>query len=70
MRNPVFASPRITPAADRFDVASARESGDSLHAVTDSLGDAIMESVERHPYTMLAVAAGIGFVFGAIWRPL
>jgi ElaB/YqjD/DUF883 family membrane-anchored ribosome-binding protein len=29
-----------------------------------------MESVEQHPYTMLAVAAGIGFVFGAIWRPL
>jgi ElaB/YqjD/DUF883 family membrane-anchored ribosome-binding protein len=29
-----------------------------------------MESIERRPYTLLAVAAGIGFVVGAIWRPL
>ena len=70
MSNPVFASPRIRPTADRFDAASARESGDSLHAVTDSFGDAIMESIEQRPYTMLAIAAGIGFVLGAIWRPL
>ena len=70
MSNPVFASPRITPAADRFDAARAGESGDSLHAMTDSFGDAIIESIEQRPYTMLAVAAGIGFVIGAIWRPL
>ena len=70
MSNPVFASPRIKPAADRFDAASAKQSGDSLLAVTDSFGDAIMESIERRPYTLLAVAAGIGFVLGAIWRPL
>ena len=69
MSNPVFASPRIKPAADRFD-AGARESGNSLHAMTDSFGDAIIESIEQRPYTMLAVAAGIGFVLGAIWRPL
>ncbi len=70
MSNPVFASPRIKPAADRFDAASAKDSVESLHAVADSFGDAIMDSIKQRPYTTLAVAAGIGFVFGAIWRPL
>ena len=70
MSNPVFASPRIKPAADRFDAASAKESVENIQAVADSVGDAIMDSIKQRPYATLAAAAGIGFVLGAIWRPL
>ena len=70
MSNPVFASPRIKPATDRFDAAVAKDSVESLHAVADNVGDAIMDSIKQRPYATLAVAAGIGFVLGAIWRPL
>jgi ElaB/YqjD/DUF883 family membrane-anchored ribosome-binding protein len=69
MSNPVFASPRLKPATDRLDPAIAQDSVESLHAVADSVGDAIMDSIKQRPYATLAVAAGIGFVVGALWRP-
>jgi ElaB/YqjD/DUF883 family membrane-anchored ribosome-binding protein len=44
---------------------------DAVHAVRevgDTAVDAIDESLKRQPYTSLAIAAGIGFLFGATWR--
>jgi ElaB/YqjD/DUF883 family membrane-anchored ribosome-binding protein len=44
---------------------------DAVHAVRevgDTVADAIDESLKRRPYTSLAIAAGIGFLFGATWR--
>ena len=37
-------------------------------AVDDGMIDAIDESLKTRPYTTLAVALGIGFLFGAMWR--
>jgi ElaB/YqjD/DUF883 family membrane-anchored ribosome-binding protein len=34
----------------------------------DRMADAIDESLRTRPYTTLAVALGIGFLFGAMWR--
>lgn len=36
--------------------------------VGDNVVDAIDESLRKRPYTTLALAAGIGFLFGATWR--
>jgi len=44
---------------------------DAMHAVRevgDTMVDAIDESLRKRPYTTLAIAVGIGFLFGATWR--
>jgi|SRR5262245_34314324 len=39
-----------------------------MREVGDNMVDAIDESLKRRPYTTLAIAAAIGFLFGATWR--
>lgn len=40
----------------------------AVREVGDNVVDAIDESLKRRPYTTLALAVGIGFLFGATWR--
>jgi ElaB/YqjD/DUF883 family membrane-anchored ribosome-binding protein len=40
----------------------------AVREVGDNMVDAIDESLKRRPYTTLAIAATIGFLFGATWR--
>ena len=40
----------------------------AVREVGDTFGNAIDESLKRRPYTTLALAVGIGFLFGATWR--
>jgi ElaB/YqjD/DUF883 family membrane-anchored ribosome-binding protein len=40
----------------------------AVREVGDNMVDAIDESLKRRPYTTLALAAAIGFLFGATWR--
>jgi ElaB/YqjD/DUF883 family membrane-anchored ribosome-binding protein len=40
----------------------------AVREVGDTFGEAIDESLKRRPYTTLALAAAIGFIFGAVWR--
>lgn len=47
---------------------SGREAVDAFRDVADTFGDALEDSLKRRPYATLAVAAGIGFLFGAAWR--
>jgi ElaB/YqjD/DUF883 family membrane-anchored ribosome-binding protein len=53
-------------------VAGAQETGreavDAVREVSDNFVDAIDESIKTRPYTTLAIAAAIGFFFGAMWR--
>jgi ElaB/YqjD/DUF883 family membrane-anchored ribosome-binding protein len=53
-------------------IADAQETGqeavDAVREVGDNLVDAIDESIQKRPYTTLALAAGIGFLLGAAWR--
>ena len=44
------------------------EAVDAVREVGDNVVDAIDESLKRRPYTTLALAVGIGFLFGATWR--
>jgi ElaB/YqjD/DUF883 family membrane-anchored ribosome-binding protein len=44
------------------------EAMDSVREVGDTLAVAIEKSVTKRPYTTLALAVGLGFLFGATWR--
>jgi len=48
--------------------AKGKDAADAVREVGDTLADAIDESLERRPYTTLALAVGLGFLFGAVWR--
>ena len=50
--------------------ASAKGQGaiDAVRAAGDNMIDVIDESLRKRPYTTLALAVGIGFLFGATWR--
>jgi ElaB/YqjD/DUF883 family membrane-anchored ribosome-binding protein len=44
---------------------------EAVHAarvVGDTMVEAVDESLKKRPYTTLAIAAAIGFLFGATWR--
>jgi ElaB/YqjD/DUF883 family membrane-anchored ribosome-binding protein len=45
-----------------------REAVDAMREVTDHFVEAVDESLKERPYTTLAIAAGVGFVLGMIWR--
>jgi ElaB/YqjD/DUF883 family membrane-anchored ribosome-binding protein len=53
----------IADAEDR-----GRDAVDAVREVGDNILEAIDESLKRRPYTTLALAVGIGFLFGATWR--
>ena len=48
--------------------AKGQEAVDAVREVGDNVVDAIDESLQRRPYTTLALAAAIGFLLGAVWR--
>jgi ElaB/YqjD/DUF883 family membrane-anchored ribosome-binding protein len=48
--------------------AKGRDATNAVRDVTDTLTDALDESIARRPYTTLALALGLGFLFGAAWR--
>ena len=51
------------------DVGSkGQEAVDAVREVGDNVVDAIDRSLKTRPYTTLALAIGIGFLFGATWR--
>jgi ElaB/YqjD/DUF883 family membrane-anchored ribosome-binding protein len=45
-----------------------REAIGAVREVGDNVVDAFDKSLKQRPYTALALAAGLGFLFGAIWR--
>jgi ElaB/YqjD/DUF883 family membrane-anchored ribosome-binding protein len=57
-----------------FDSAVANAAGtgrdalDGARAVRATIADAILNSIKVRPYTTLAVAGAIGFVYGALRR--
>src|SRR5580704_9091768 len=45
-----------------------REAIGAVREVGDNVVDAVDKSLKQRPYTALALAAGLGFLFGVIWR--
>jgi ElaB/YqjD/DUF883 family membrane-anchored ribosome-binding protein len=48
--------------------AKGQEAAGSVREVSDRFVDAIDESISTRPYTVLAIAVGLGFLLGATWR--
>ena len=48
--------------------AKGEEAVHAVREVGDTMVDAIEDSLRKRPYTTLAIAVGIGFLFGATWR--
>jgi ElaB/YqjD/DUF883 family membrane-anchored ribosome-binding protein len=63
---------RDTKASVNRAVSDAAEKGQEAlqgaREVRDSVADAILESVRTRPYTTLAIAGAIGFLYGAMRR--
>ncbi len=41
---------------------------EALSDVTGHLSEALQELIEEHPLTTIALAVGLGFLFGTAWR--
>jgi ElaB/YqjD/DUF883 family membrane-anchored ribosome-binding protein len=41
---------------------------EALSDVTAHVSEALQESIEEHPLTTIALAVGLGFLFGTAWR--
>jgi ElaB/YqjD/DUF883 family membrane-anchored ribosome-binding protein len=48
--------------------AKGQEAADAVREAGDDIADAIHDSLKKRPYAVLALAVGVGFLFGAIWR--
>ncbi|HLH90162.1 MAG TPA: DUF883 domain-containing protein [Xanthobacteraceae bacterium] len=62
---------RVRRMQDQLDetVSDVSERGrEALTEVGDHLSDALQESIEQHPLTTIALAVGLGFLFGTAWR--
>jgi len=44
------------------------EAMDAIHDLSDNVIGAIDDSLKERPYLTLAIAAGVGFLFGLTWR--
>lgn len=53
----------VSDAQDR-----GREAAGAVRDVSDNLVGAIDDSIKERPYATLAIVAGLGFLFGAMWR--
>lgn len=68
------ASHQLDKALDSAEATAAnvaqtgREAGERVSEVAGNLRSAVDKSVADQPMTTLLVAAGIGFVIGAIWK--
>ena len=53
-------------------ISDAEEKGHNAASAAGEVGDhmanVIDETLKQRPYTMLAIVAGLGFLFGATWR--
>jgi ElaB/YqjD/DUF883 family membrane-anchored ribosome-binding protein len=62
---------RVRRMQDDLDetVSDVSERGrEALTDVSDHLSEALQESIEEHPLTTIALAVGLGFLFGTVWR--
>jgi len=59
---------QIREKIDELVSATGREAADAVRAATDNLSDSLEKALRERPFTTLAMAVGLGFIFGATWR--
>jgi ElaB/YqjD/DUF883 family membrane-anchored ribosome-binding protein len=48
--------------------AAGDRSREALSDVSDNIGGALDESLRKHPFTIVALTLGLGFLFGTAWH--
>jgi ElaB/YqjD/DUF883 family membrane-anchored ribosome-binding protein len=59
---------RIRAGLEDVVTEKSHEAADAVFEMTDTLGESIEEAIRTRPMTVLAVAIGVGFLFGSTWR--
>jgi ElaB/YqjD/DUF883 family membrane-anchored ribosome-binding protein len=59
---------RIRDDMDEFVSSATGRGRDALRDVSSDVNEAMQTSLREHPLAVLAIAAGLGFIFGATWR--
>jgi ElaB/YqjD/DUF883 family membrane-anchored ribosome-binding protein len=47
---------------------TGRDAAGAVRDISDNFVEAVDDSLKTRPYTTLAIAAGLGFLFGVAWR--
>jgi len=59
---------RVQEGLDDTMSDMGERSREALGEVGDHLSEALQQSIEEHPLTTIALAVGLGFLFGTAWR--
>jgi ElaB/YqjD/DUF883 family membrane-anchored ribosome-binding protein len=59
---------RIRENLEDVVTEKGQEAADAVWDATENIGDSLEEALRTRPMTSLAVALGIGFLFGTAWR--
>lgn len=62
---------RIDQVRTKFESAVSDvddSSRDAVHELGENIADIVEESLRERPIATLALAAGLGFIVGAVWR--
>lgn len=66
----VSSTSTIDEAADKARQAeyAAQEAAYAVRDVAHNFGNALDDSLQKQPMTTLAMAVGVGFILGALWK--
>jgi ElaB/YqjD/DUF883 family membrane-anchored ribosome-binding protein len=59
---------RIRDGLEDVVTEKSHEAAGAVFEMADNVGESIEEAIRTRPMTTLAVAIGIGFLFGSTWR--
>jgi ElaB/YqjD/DUF883 family membrane-anchored ribosome-binding protein len=59
---------RIRDGLEDVVTEKSHEAAGAVLKMTDNVGESIEEAIRTRPMTVLAVAIGVGFLFGSTWR--
>jgi ElaB/YqjD/DUF883 family membrane-anchored ribosome-binding protein len=59
---------RIRDGLDEVVTERGHEAADAVVELGEELGESLEEALRTRPLTTLAIAIGVGFVFGTAWR--
>ncbi len=59
---------RVQDGLDETLSDMGERSREALTDIYDRVGEAVQDSVQEHPLATIALALGLGFLFGATWR--
>jgi ElaB/YqjD/DUF883 family membrane-anchored ribosome-binding protein len=59
---------RMQDGLDETMSDAGERSREALGEVSEHLSEALQDSMQEHPLTTIALAVGLGFLFGTAWR--